>query len=103
VNSLSARRCLRHPQREAVALCPACEKFFCRECISEHKGRILCSRCLSAAIAPKRRSRRILKGFVELVAAGLGLMLIWLLFFYFGQMLLALPSSFHEGTLWSAF
>jgi hypothetical protein len=29
-----------------------------------------------------------------------GSVLVWLFFYYLGQMLLELPSSFHEGNLW---
>ena len=32
--------------REAVARCPECTQFFCRECITEHDDRVLCSACL---------------------------------------------------------
>jgi hypothetical protein len=32
----------------------------------------------------------------------LGLITLYILFYYLGQILLAVPSSFHEGTLWQS-
>ena len=40
------QRCFNHAGREAVARCPECGQFFCRECITEHEDRVLCSACL---------------------------------------------------------
>ena len=31
-----------------------------------------------------------------------GFMVLWLFFYYVGQALLSLPSSFHEGTVWQS-
>jgi hypothetical protein len=30
----------------------------------------------------------------------LGLLVVWLSFYYLGQILVSVPSSFHEGTVW---
>ncbi len=103
MTGLAARRCLRHRQREAVALCPECGKYYCRECISEHQGRILCTRCLNASAASGSRARGLAGRFGDLLCSSAGLLFLWMVFYYFGKFLLALPSSFHEGTLWSAF
>ncbi len=103
MTGLVARRCLRHHQREAVALCPQCGHYFCRECISEHQGRILCSRCLNTFAVDAPRSRRWAGRFGDLLGAVSGLMFLWMAFYYFGRLLLAIPSSFHEGTFWSNF
>jgi hypothetical protein len=101
VSSISERRCFNHARREAVARCPACGNFFCRECITEHEGRMTCARCLLEDQAP-RRSRRflsvVLRGF-QLLA---GVLVLWLAFFLMGRGLLKIPSSFHDGTFWSA-
>jgi len=32
----------------------------------------------------------------------LGILILYILFYYFAQVLLALPSDFHEGTLWQS-
>ena len=43
---LAHQRCFNHATREAVARCPECHHFFCRECITEHDDRVLCTGCL---------------------------------------------------------
>lgn len=98
--TLDGARCTHHAGREAVARCPACQRFFCRECITEHDRRVLCADCLRRlAATPARKASR--RGDVALTAAGVaGLFVIWVLFYLAGQALLLIPSSFHEGTWW---
>jgi hypothetical protein len=103
MNGLGSRRCQRHPAREAVALCPDCRGYFCRECVSEHEGRILCSHCLDAAAPPQHRQRKVVGRLFDLVLGAIGLVTLWLCLYYFGDLLLAIPSSFHEGTIWDSF
>jgi hypothetical protein len=38
--------------------------------------------------------------FARIIHFLLGAMFLWVFFYYLGQILLSLPSSFHEGTLW---
>lgn len=84
--------------REAVARCPDCKRFFCRECISEHDDRVLCASCLSRRLSreEKKQYGRVLHFF----PLALGLLTAWLFFYWIGEGLLLLPSSFHEGTFW---
>ncbi|MBT8374528.1 MAG: rhomboid family protein, partial [Deltaproteobacteria bacterium] len=35
MKDLALQRCNNHGQREAVARCPKCRRYFCRECITE--------------------------------------------------------------------
>jgi hypothetical protein len=101
VEELIHRRCRNHRSREAVARCPQCGRFFCRECITEHEDRVLCTACLDRLMESDSNRRAIKRG--KLVKAGqlmLGVFLLWMCFYYFGQMLLLLPTAFHEGTLW---
>jgi len=97
---LSYQRCFNHAQREAVARCPGCGRFFCRECVTEHEDRVLCAGCLrQLARVPLLRRR----GFARLIRLGqcvAGLVLAWFFFYLIGEALLAIPTSFHEGTLW---
>lgn len=99
--SLHTRRCARHADREAAARCPSCGGFFCRECVVEHDGRLLCTSCLErqAASPPARRggwagARRSL----GLAAATLAAVLV---FYGIGSLLLDIPPQFHEGTIWA--
>jgi hypothetical protein len=98
--ALIHQRCFNHATREAVARCPECRQFFCRECITEHDDRVLCTACL------KRLARQTLAqrfAFAKVLRAAqfiLGILLAWFFFFLIGEGLLRLPASFHEGTLW---
>ena len=101
MRELYHQRCRNHQYREAVARCPECGRFFCRECITEHEDRVLCAECLSRlmhASAPLGRS--YLSGLLRIFHFVLGTGILWMIFYYLGQALLLLPSSFHEGTLW---
>jgi len=86
--------------REAVARCPECRRFYCRECITEHDDRVICAACLrklTVADAPRHASLAWLRASLQAVA---GLLLIWIFFYFLGAALLSIPSSFHEGTVW---
>jgi hypothetical protein len=98
--NLSARRCFNHVAREAVACCPECQRFFCRECISEHQGRVVCAGCLDALTATVAVKSSWGGGLFCLGMVLTGLFTGWIWFYYLGSFLLFLPSSFHEGTLW---
>ena len=94
-------RCFNHATREAVARCPECRRFFCRECVTEHGNRVLCSGCLArlaAGVAPRRGSGWA--WLAHLVPAFIGCGLTVLFFYAFGRFLLHMPASYHEGTLW---
>ena len=93
--------CLHHPEREAVARCPSCLRPFCRECITEHEGRVLCARCLARTHAPAAVVSHDLRRRTAPLALAAGLLSAWLLFYALGRMLLALPDDVHDGTRWS--
>jgi hypothetical protein len=100
VRSLSLERCFNHAAREAVACCPECRRYFCRECVTEHDTRLLCATCLKKSADPPLTRRR---GLAEVLRAAQllgGVLLAWLFFYWVGQTLLGLPNSFHDGTLW---
>ncbi len=96
MNALRDRRCFHHPHREAVARCPECRRFYCRECAVEHDSRLLCADCLARTRADGTARRpswpwhlplRLLTGLVGL----------WFLFYVMGRALLLMPTAFHEG------
>jgi len=100
MQSLAHQRCFNHAAREAVARCPECRNFFCRECITEHDDRVVCAACL-AKLAHQPPGRRFpLVKILWFGQAALGFLVVWYFFFLFGNYLLKLPDSFHEGTLW---
>jgi hypothetical protein len=97
---LANQRCFNHAEREAVARCPECRQFFCRECITEHDDRVICASCLR-----KLARLPLLKrpGWSNTFALGrclCGLLVAWFFFYLVGESLLALPTSFHEATFW---
>jgi hypothetical protein len=98
---LSQQKCRRHAAREAAAQCPVCGGFFCRECVTEHDDRVICSDCLlklTGSLSPQARPLR----WISRCTWGLaGFFLAWVCFYYIGQFLLSLPSDFHEGTFWT--
>lgn len=93
--ALADRKCLNHGVREAVARCPRCRSHFCRECVSEHGGRILCAPCLAAETAMAAPAGASLAW--APFAAALGLGFAWLFFLGLGKALLAVPASVHDG------
>lgn len=95
------QRCFNHVQREAAARCPECGRCFCRECVTEHEGRVVCAVCLQrvARTAVSARARFGIAGRTLQFLAGV--FVAWLFFYLIGAVLVALPDSFHEGTLWT--
>lgn len=98
--SLAKRRCYNHPAREAAVLCPGCHRYYCRECVAEHDDLMLCSACIRRTRNKDDVLRSRLAGLARAVQSIAGFLLVWLFFYYIGQALLSLPSSFHEGTVW---
>lgn len=93
-------RCLIHAEREAVGLCMECRQSFCRECVTEHDGRMICARCLARLTRPAEVRRRDFAWLTGPVLVLTGLVTAWLFFHVAGLVLLALPSAWHEGTIW---
>ncbi len=101
MKELSQQRCFHHGFREAVARCPECSRFFCRECITEHKEQVLCTTCLNKTVAPQTSKPTWIAPLIQLGFFFFGIITLWLTFYYIGQFLLWLPDSFHEGSLWT--
>jgi hypothetical protein len=97
--NIAQERCSNHVSREAVARCPECGRTFCRECISEHDGRVICAFCLKRLSSkPARRYRWA--GLARVAQVLLGVLLLWASFYLLGKALLAIPSSFHDMATW---
>ena len=100
MTSLTHQRCFNHSQREAAARCLGCRQFFCRECVTEHDDRVLCAACLEKLTKPQLTQHRAFVGAVRFAQCLFSLVLLWFFFYLAGEGLLAIPTSFHEGTLW---
>jgi hypothetical protein len=96
---ITKTRCFHHEDRQAAARCFGCGNFFCRECVTEHEGRLSCAACLrrqTAGIAASGswRQRTVLAAML----VG-GLTGSWLLFYTAGWSLeqLTAPSPSAEA------
>jgi hypothetical protein len=94
------QRCFNHASREAAARCPECGRYFCRECVTEHDDRVVCSSCLSRLAMTESARRPALVGLARLAQCLAGLLIAWFFFFLIGEGLLRIPASFHDGTIW---
>src|SRR5271165_6140445 len=90
--NLVDQRCSNHSLREAAVQCPSCKRFFCRECVTEHQGRMICVGCVAARVAAQPGARFQARW---TIMAAAGIVLAWLLFYYLGLTLTRIPSEFH--------
>ena len=100
MNTLVDQRCFNHNYREAVAVCPHCRRCFCRECVTEHDDIMFCASCMKKISRPSLIRRFHFSGLLNAGQCIVGFFLAWMFFYYLGQMLLAIPSAFHEGSVW---
>lgn len=100
MSSLVHQRCFNHAAREAVARCPECRQHFCRECITEHEDRVICSACLNNLARVPLLKRPAFARLGHVSQCLLGGLVAWFFFYLIGSTLARLPTSFHEGTLW---
>ncbi len=98
--SLAHRRCDNHSDREAAARCPKCGRFFCRECVTEHAGRVICADCLATTDSQSPERRWSAAGLAPCLAAIVGMLAAWMAYYYIGRILLEIPHDFHEGIMW---
>lgn len=99
---ITQQRCHNHLEREAVARCPECGRFFCRECITEHEDKVHCAACLRKLVEPSEKTSDRFQGLFRFGHFLLGILILYVLIYYLAEILLALPSNFHEGSLWQA-
>jgi hypothetical protein len=101
MTALVQQRCQFHHFREAVARCPGCGRYFCRECVTEHEDRMICASCLRQMTAKTSgASRAVWRVIGRIALGGAGVMLAWAWFYILGRCLLNMPSNFHEGSVW---
>ena len=68
--------------------------------MTEHEDRLICAVCLKKLASIPLTRRRGFIGVVRALQLCLGAVTIGCFFYWFGQSLLRLPSSFHDGTVW---
>ena len=93
---LVLQKCTIHRDREAVVRCPGCSGYFCRECVTEHEGKFLCSSCLQR----RRPTRRLTGGIgvrvIGAIAIMAGVSFAWFLFYLLGRILILIPPNLHD-------
>lgn len=101
METLAQQSCLNHTLREAVARCPECKFFFCRECITEHDDRVICAGCLKklTKVSGSKTNRLFLVK--QAVFCLTGILTAWLFFYWAAQGLISIPTAFHDGTIWT--
>ena len=82
--------CWNHESREAVCKCLNCNRSYCRECVTEHEGRLLCASCLNAALARRSSGAGVLRKLAPAILIAAGLLIAWLAFWGFGEMVVGL-------------
>jgi hypothetical protein len=96
---LLGHRCANHELREAVCRCPQCGRSLCRECVTDHEGRLVCAACLRIsarnAAVPRRGSRHL----KEIGLALGGVFLAWAIFFGAAQSLITITER-SERAAW---
>jgi hypothetical protein len=95
--NLKHRRCFNHAGREASARCPVCGKDFCRECITEHKGKMLCVNCLKENTRKKIDRRKILVPVFYTILLAVTLIAIFLCFVSMGRGIAFREVDKHQG------
>jgi hypothetical protein len=97
MNGLIHQRCWHHPSRQAVVRCPVCRRYYCRECVTEHRGRMMCAACVESERRVAETGPARVSGSAAWIAFGLlGLFLAWVTFYYLGVALARVPSDFFE-------
>ena len=97
---LALARCDLHPEREASARCLECGRDYCRECVVDHHGRLLCRRCLARLATPSgdERGRGLARRIAGLTSIAVGFFVAWLAFYSLGRLLLLLPTGVESRT-----
>ena len=100
--TISESTCLIHSTRPATARCPECRRFYCEECVTEHDGRLTCAGCLRGEknITGESNQHRPLAVVFSILQFGVGLLMIWMFFYFTARFLMLIPASFHDGTVW---
>lgn len=100
MQTLAHQRCFNHAGREAAARCPECGRDYCRECVTEHEGRLTCAACLQKKAQVPQVKRRGFSRVWQVARCAASVVLLWFVFYLIGERLASLPDSFHQGTLW---
>lgn len=92
--ALHRTRCALHPSREAAGRCTSCQRFYCRECVTAHEGRLQCARCLELAAAGVAAARPSWSAAARIATRLVcGVVAAWLFFLVASELLVAIPKG----------
>ena len=92
---LAAARCLNHGTRPAAGRCLECTRSYCRECLTEHAGRLTCVGCLQKNRAPAITRRNRLRHLAPPLLGAAALVGSWLFFYTAGVWLESVSAPSH--------
>ncbi len=96
-SNLRRVRCFNHSEREATARCPVCQSHFCRECITENNGVMICARCLSKSKKLTIWSRNMRELIFLSFMFMFSFFIMWSIFYSVGHIFSLIPEKYHEG------
>lgn len=96
--ALTKTKCFHHLHREAIGRCNGCRKFYCRECLNEMDGQLTCAACINIE-TEQHNSRGVMVKFLNGGALVFGFFMLWILFYFFGRILLDLTDFFHTSLI----
>ena len=102
MSDLARQQCFNHPGREAIVRCPSCHRDYCRECVTEHDDRYLCSACLRLESRELERTRRRVRVPVGAFMALAGLLTAWVVYYASAQYLVLRSGADQSYRLWHA-
>jgi hypothetical protein len=102
MSDLARQQCFNHPGREAGVRCPACHRDYCRECVTEHDDRYLCSGCLRALAAKGGGTQRRVRVPVGAILGLLGVLTAGSVYYAAAEYLVIRSSADHAYRLWHA-
>ncbi len=93
-------RCKNHALRGAVAKCMSCLGFFCRECVVEHDGRMLCKHCLDQHrdAGQSVQNRPLLRMLCNSALLCVSVLFCYLYFYLIGRSLMSIAQTFYDST-----
>jgi hypothetical protein len=95
--NLTLQRCQVHAERQAVVRCPSCGSYFCRECVTEHEQKFLCSSCIQRVMPRVEPGDWNATWFMAIFKTMVGLAVAWFFFYLIGQSLILIPPNVHDG------
>ena len=102
MSDLARQQCFNHPGREAIVRCPSCRRDYCRECVTEHDDRYLCSACLRLEAGKQKPAERRIRVPIGAFMALAGLLTAWIVFYASAQYLVLRSGADQSYRLWHA-